>query len=76
MKCVTLTQLLVVEGENEKVDQLNRIQGPGPVFEEDGGSGFIISDYQNYLESEWIKQLKEKYPVKVNRELLSRINPS
>jgi peptidyl-prolyl cis-trans isomerase SurA len=96
LKCVTLTRLLVVEGENERVDRLNGIEGPGPVFEEDTGSGFIIlkgirppepkaldeargqitSDYQNYLESEWIKQLKEKYPVEVNRELLSRINPS
>ena len=96
MGCITLTHLLVLDGENERVDQLNRIQGPGPVFEEDGGSGFIIirgirppepkeldeargqitSDYQNYLESEWIKALKEKYPVEVNRELLSRINPS
>ena len=93
---ITLTRLLVVEGENERVDQLNGIEGPGPVFGEDTGSGFIIlkgirppepkaldeargqitSDYQNYLESEWIKQLKAKYPVEVNRELLSRINPS
>jgi len=94
--CITLTHLLVVDGENERVDQLNRIQGPGPLFEEEDGSGFIIiqgirppepkeldeargqitSDYQNYLESEWIKTLKEKYPVEVNRELLSGMNPS
>ena len=93
--CVTLSHLLVEEGENEKVDQLNRIEGAGPVFEDEGASSFILlkgvrgpepkaldeargqitSDYQNYLESEWIKELKQKYPVEVNRELLSRINP-
>ncbi len=27
--------------------------------------GFIISDYQEYLEKTWIAELKEKYPVKV-----------
>ena len=35
--------------------------------------GQITSDYQNYLEARWIEVLKEKYPVEVNRELLSRI---
>lgn len=27
--------------------------------------GFIISDYQEYLEKSWIAELKEKYPVRV-----------
>ena len=96
LECVSLTRLLVADGENEQVDQLNRMEGPGPVFEEEAGSAFIIfkgmqppepkaldeargqitSDYQNYLEAEWIKQLKDKYPVEINRELLTRINPS
>ncbi|MCD4709809.1 MAG: peptidylprolyl isomerase [Bacteroidales bacterium] len=35
--------------------------------------GQITSDYQEYLESEWLKTLKEKYPVTVNQELLNRI---
>lgn len=93
--CVTLTRLLVEPGENERVDALNRITGPGPVTVEDGVSSFIIlkgirepepktldeargqitSDYQNYLEEQWINELREKYPVEVNRELLNRINP-
>jgi peptidyl-prolyl cis-trans isomerase SurA len=37
--------------------------------------GQITSDYQNYLEQEWIKELKQKYPVEVNRSLLSSIKP-
>ncbi len=32
--------------------------------------GLIISDYQNYLEEEWIKSLRAKYPVSVNKDVL------
>ncbi|HEY4650090.1 MAG TPA: peptidylprolyl isomerase [Pontibacter sp.] len=28
--------------------------------------GVAISDYQNYLEEQWVKQLREKYPVSIN----------
>lgn len=41
----------------------------------DEARGLITSDYQNYLETQWIKSLKEKYPVEVDRNLLSRIKP-
>ncbi len=30
--------------------------------------GIITSDYQTYLEKEWIKELRAKYPVQVNEE--------
>ncbi len=36
--------------------------------------GIVISDYQEYLEEQWIKELREKYPVKIYREILSLIN--
>jgi peptidyl-prolyl cis-trans isomerase SurA len=35
--------------------------------------GQVTSDYQDYLEKIWIKQLKEKYSIDVNRDLLSKI---
>ena len=41
----------------------------------DEARGQITSDYQEYLESEWLKSLKEKYPVSINRELLTQIKP-
>ena len=28
------------------------------------------SDYQNHLEKEWLKELKEKYPVKIHKDIL------
>jgi peptidyl-prolyl cis-trans isomerase SurA len=35
--------------------------------------GLITADYQNYLEKEWIAALRAKYPVTINREVLTKI---
>jgi peptidyl-prolyl cis-trans isomerase SurA len=35
--------------------------------------GLITSDYQNYLEKEWIEQLRKKYPYEVNKEVFESI---
>lgn len=35
--------------------------------------GIITADYQNYLEQEWLKDLREKYTVTVNQDVLSTI---
>ncbi len=35
--------------------------------------GIVTADYQNYLEKEWIKQLKKKYPVKINEQVLKEV---
>lgn len=39
----------------------------------DEARGIITSDYQNYLEEEWVKELKEKYQVVVHEEILEDI---
>lgn len=36
----------------------------------DEAKGYVISDYQEYLEKEWVKELRAKYPVKVNDKVL------
>jgi len=35
--------------------------------------GVVISDYQNYLEKNWLNELKKKYSVSVNKEVLNKI---
>ena len=35
--------------------------------------GKITTDYQDYLEAEWIKRLREKYPVELNKEVWEKI---
>lgn len=35
--------------------------------------GIITADYQNYLEKEWIKDLRAKYPVEINYSVLDSI---
>jgi peptidyl-prolyl cis-trans isomerase SurA len=32
--------------------------------------GFVINDYQTWLEDQWIAELKKKYPVKVDEQVV------
>lgn len=36
--------------------------------------GAVITDYQNYLEKEWIKLLRKKYPVWIDENVLKTVN--
>lgn len=35
--------------------------------------GYAVADYQDYLEKEWIEQLRREYPVKVDEKVLKGI---
>ncbi|WP_089317218.1 peptidylprolyl isomerase [Pontibacter ummariensis] len=35
--------------------------------------GIAISDYQNYLEQQWVDQLREKYPVSIKQEEVEKL---
>jgi len=35
--------------------------------------GMVTADYQTYLEKEWIKELRKKYPVSINEEVLNAL---
>jgi len=50
---------------NEKLNPTNK--------EIDECRGMLISDYQSQLEEEWINELKAKYPVVINKEVLKDI---
>ena len=36
--------------------------------------GQVIADYQNYLEDQWVKQLRAKSRVEINQEVLKTVN--
>ena len=52
-----------------------RIKGIEPPSQKslDDARGLVTADYQDYLEKEWIKSLREKYPVKVNEKVLKKV---
>ncbi|MBN2614603.1 MAG: peptidylprolyl isomerase [Bacteroidales bacterium] len=35
--------------------------------------GQVISDYQDVLEKQWVKELRQKYPVHINKEVMKRV---
>ena len=37
--------------------------------------GLYSSDFQEQVEKEWIDSLRKKYPVKINKKVLSKIKP-
>ena len=53
--------LLVWEYDPERTPSIEEVKGK------------VISDYQTYLDVEWIKELRSKYPVKVNKKELKKL---
>jgi peptidyl-prolyl cis-trans isomerase SurA len=51
---------------------VNKLLKPSPKSYQDS-KGIVTADYQNYLEKEWLESLKKKYPVTVNKDVLSTI---
>lgn len=35
--------------------------------------GYVIADYQDQLEREWVSTLRQQYPVKVNKKVLAKL---
>lgn len=51
---------------------ISSIEKPRPkTFEE--ARGLVVSDYQTFLEKEWIDELEKKYPVKIQEEELKKM---
>jgi len=61
------------EGFNEELVYIRGDVFPPEPKKLEEARGLYLSDYQNYLEKEWIKELRKKYKIKVNRKLLKTI---
>lgn len=57
--------------EREKTLSFVKIEKIIPKAEKtlDEARGYIIADYQDYLEKLWVEELKKEYPVKVHEEV-------
>jgi len=51
---------------------IHRVVPPEPKLLNEA-RGLITADYQNYLEKQWIAELRAKYPVKVEQEVFDSI---
>lgn len=61
------------EKENKVVVLVvNKIQPKSPKTLAES-RGLVTADYQNYLDTEWLAYLKNKYKVKVNEEVLNTV---
>jgi peptidyl-prolyl cis-trans isomerase SurA len=52
--------------------RVNKVLAPSPKSIAEA-RGLITADYQNYLEKEWITQLRKKYTVTVDKAVLDTI---
>jgi peptidyl-prolyl cis-trans isomerase SurA len=67
-----LSQNIYLDGQVIMVDVIEVLPASPKRLEE--AKGLITSDYQTYLEQEWIKSLRAKYPVKVEKSVLYSIH--
>lgn len=58
--------------KSTKIIKIMEVRKPEPkTFKE--AKGLVTSAYQTQIEKEWLKQLRKKYPVKINNKLLEKI---
>lgn len=63
---------IYTENESFIIVRVNEIIAPSAkAFEEIKGR--VLSDYQTYIEAQWMKQLHTKYKVEINKKTLKRL---
>ena len=66
------TTTVVAENGAHKVIYVKEIIPAGPKKLEDI-RGKVLNDYQNYLEKQWIAELRSKYPIQINKKVLKKL---
>lgn len=67
----SLSKPIAVDGKYAVIEIIGVLEPGAKSIEEIRGK--ITSDYQDYLEKEWIQSLQETYPVEVNEDVLNSI---
>ena len=86
---ITIKKGKFERGENSTMDSLKWVKGtqklsstrfaivrdvlPAQPKQLSEARGTFTSEYQNYLEKQWIRELREKYPIRVNEEVVKSI---
>jgi len=73
-KLIENQKIVNLEKENIFIYINNTKKSKSKSFEEI--KGVVISDYQTYLEENWIKDLRNKYKITVNQKVLDNIKKS
>jgi peptidyl-prolyl cis-trans isomerase SurA len=74
-KTVTYTkglQPIVKEGDYYYIVTVNNVLPAGPKTLEES-RGRVINDYQNYLESNWVSELKKEFAIQVNQDVFTAV---
>jgi peptidyl-prolyl cis-trans isomerase SurA len=67
-----VSDVIQIDKTNFAVIKTLEILEPAPMqFKE--AKGRVMNDYQQYVEQEWVKQLKATYPVKVNQKTVKKL---
>ena len=66
------TTIKNVADKNVNIVVINEVLKPEPK-QLNEVRGLVTSDYQNYLEKEWVENLKSNYKVTVNNEALKLV---
>lgn len=68
---MTITELNRRDGSYHFI-KIEDILPPQPKTLEEA-RGYVVADYQDKLEAEWVEQLRKKYEVKVNEEVFRKL---
>jgi peptidyl-prolyl cis-trans isomerase SurA len=74
-KTITYTkglQPIVKEGDYYYIVTVNTVLPAGPKTLEES-RGRVINDYQNYLESNWVSELKKEFAIQVNQDVFTAV---
>jgi peptidyl-prolyl cis-trans isomerase SurA len=62
----------IIKGDKVTFLKVEKVVKPQPKSFKDA-RGYIIADYQEFLEKEWLKELKKEYPLQVNEDVFKSL---